>query len=185
MKVCFLAPELLPNRGGVGSYSIGLIRELSKRLEVVVVSPRRWEGSETYGAPEIEAYFDHKVRAMVISESRDNFVYNARFQMALVREFPAFERAERFDLVHSQHAHMPDLLSGALNPKPPTGPYRSTARSRVSGTEFEKPTSREGAGDGRPVAGRVGTLPCRGRALGPRATRATNTLPSPIGRGAS
>ena len=120
MKVCFLAPELLPNRGGVGSYSIGLIRELSKRLEVVVVSPRRWEGSETYGAPEIEAYFDHKVRAMVISESRDNFVYNARFQMALVREFPALERAERFDLVHSQHAHMPDLLSGALNPKPPT-----------------------------------------------------------------
>jgi glycosyltransferase involved in cell wall biosynthesis len=120
VKVCFLAPELLPNRGGVGSYSIGLIGELSRRVEVVVVSPRRWEGSETYGAQEIEAYFDHKVRAMVISESRDNFVYNARFQLALVREFPALERAERFDLVHAQHAHMPDLLSGALNPKPPT-----------------------------------------------------------------
>ncbi|MGC2289827.1 MAG: glycosyltransferase family 4 protein [Thermoplasmata archaeon] len=120
MKVCFLAPELLPNRGGVGSYCIGLIRELSQRVEIVVVSPRRWEGAETYGAEEIEAYFDHKVQARVISESRDSFVYNARFQTALLRRFPALERAERFDLVHSQHAHMPDLLSGALNPKPPT-----------------------------------------------------------------
>jgi glycosyltransferase involved in cell wall biosynthesis len=120
VKVCFLAPELLPNRGGVGSYCIGLIRELSRRLDVVVVSPRRWEGSETYGAPEIEAYFDHRVRAIVISESRDSFVYNARFQTALLRRFPALERSERFDLVHSQHAHMPDVLSGALNHVPPT-----------------------------------------------------------------
>lgn len=120
MKVCFLAPELLPNRGGVGSYSIGLIRELSRRVDVVVVSPRRFEGTETYGADEIEAYFDHKVQARVISESRDAFVYNARFQVALLRQFPALERAERFDLVHAQHAHMPDLLSGALNHEPPT-----------------------------------------------------------------
>lgn len=144
MKVCFLAPELLPNRGGVGSYCIGLIRELSRRVEVVVVSPRRWEGSETYGAPEIEAYFDHQVRAEVISESRDSFVYNARFQAALLRQFPTLERAERFDLVHSQHAHMPDLLSGALNPTPPTV---RTVHSTIEGQrEGIREADRQGGG---------------------------------------
>jgi glycosyltransferase involved in cell wall biosynthesis len=148
VKVCFLAPELLPNRGGVGSYSIGLIRELSRRVEVVVVAPRRWEGPETYGAGEIEAYFDHRVKARVISEARDSFVYNARFQLALVREFPALERAERFDLVHAQHAHMPDLLSGALHPKPPTV---RTVHSTIEGQrEGIREADRQG-GDRDPV----------------------------------
>lgn len=120
MKVCFLAPELLPNRGGVGSYSIGILRELSRTLDMFVVAPRRWEGEESYGPREIEAYFDHRIRADVISEARDSFVYNARFQLALLRHFPALERAEHFDLVHAQHAHMPDLLSGPLHTGVPT-----------------------------------------------------------------
>lgn len=120
MKVCFLAPELLPNRGGVGTYSIGILRELSRRIEMVVVAPQRWEGGESYGSAEIEAYFGHRIRAVVISEARDSFVYNARFQLALLRNFSSLERAERFDLVHSQHAHMPDLLSGLFRSEPPT-----------------------------------------------------------------
>lgn len=120
MKVCFLAPELLPNRGGVGTYSVGILRELSREIDVLVVAPQRWEGQESYGAREIEAYFDHRLRAEVISEARDSFVYNARFQWALLRDFPGLERRERFDVVHSHHAHMPDVLSGVLNRRPPT-----------------------------------------------------------------
>lgn len=134
VKVCFLAPELLPNRGGVGTYSIGVLRELTRQADVVVVTPQRWEGTETYTASQVEAYFDGRLRAETVSEARDSFVYNARFQWALLRRLPALVRREGFDVVQSHHAHMPDLLSGELGPMPPiVRTVHSTIRGQREG----------------------------------------------------
>lgn len=120
MKVCLLAPEFLPNQGGVGSYCVELARQLASRVDLTVVTLVRRKGTETYDREAMEAYFDHRLRVHTISEARDSFLYNGGFQWALLRRLPALFRSESFDVVHSQHAHMPDLLSGEFVDGPPT-----------------------------------------------------------------
>jgi glycosyltransferase involved in cell wall biosynthesis len=115
MKVCLLAPELLPNQGGVGSYSVALARELSKLVDLSIVTILREKGGVTYDREEMEQYFDHRIRIHTISKAGDTFLYNARFQAAVLRELPHFVTQDGYDLIHSQHAHMPDLLYGELH----------------------------------------------------------------------
>jgi glycosyltransferase involved in cell wall biosynthesis len=115
MKVCLLAPELLPNQGGVGSYSVGLARELSARVDLHIVTVLRRKGKEIYNREEMEEYFGHRLRVHTISKADDTFLYNARFQEAVLREMPRLQAENQFDLIHSQHAHMPDLLYGQLH----------------------------------------------------------------------
>jgi hypothetical protein len=40
MRVCMLAPEFIPVWGGVGTYTIGLLRHLPKTYEVHVIAPK-------------------------------------------------------------------------------------------------------------------------------------------------
>ncbi|MFH1072563.1 MAG: hypothetical protein V1743_04000 [Nanoarchaeota archaeon] len=46
MKLAILAPEFVPTWGGVGIYTVELVRELAKfpELEIHVITPRRGEG---------------------------------------------------------------------------------------------------------------------------------------------
>ncbi|HEV2231013.1 MAG TPA: glycosyltransferase, partial [Thermoplasmata archaeon] len=55
-----------------------------------------------------------------ISVARDSFVYNLGFQAAVLRRLPALLRTEGFDVIHSQHAHMPDLLLRFALERPPS-----------------------------------------------------------------
>ena len=119
MKVCLLAPELLPNQGGVGSYSVALARELSKLVDLSIITILREKGSVTYDRDQMEEYFDHRIRIHTISKAGDTFLYNARFQSAVLRELPRFVAQDGYDLIHSQHAHMPDLLYGQLHHEVP------------------------------------------------------------------
>ncbi len=119
MKVCLLAPELLPNQGGVGSYSVALARELSKLVDLSIITILREKGGVTYDRDQMEAYFDHRIRIHTVSKAGDTFLYNARFQSAVLRELPRFLEQDGYDLIHSQHAHMPDLLYGELYHKVP------------------------------------------------------------------
>jgi len=115
VKVCLLAPELLPNQGGVGNYSVELARELAKKVDLTIVTLVRRKGRVTYSREEMEQYFDHRVRIYTVSEADDTFLYNARFQWAILRKLPRLLADNGFDLVHSQHAHMPDLLYGTFH----------------------------------------------------------------------
>ena len=110
MRVCFLAPELLPNQGGVGTYSVELLRQMAGRVDLTVLAPLRERNGERYDAARIEAFFGNRFEVRTISAARDTFVYNARFQRAVRREVGRLVRSGEVDLVHSQHAHMPDLL---------------------------------------------------------------------------
>ena len=100
--------------GGVGTYSVALVRELSRIADVTVLTLTRMQGSVVYRRAEMEEAVEHRARVYPIAEARDTFLYNAKFQVELLRRLPAFVRAERFDIVHSQHAHMPDLLAGPM-----------------------------------------------------------------------
>lgn len=130
MKVCMFAPELLPNRGGVGSYCVGLLRELSRTVDLTVLTPQWWLGSESYTARQIEAYFEGRLRVLITSEARDSFLYNPRFQWSVLRTLPGLLKRERFDLFHSHHAHMPDILSRPFHPEIPTA---RTVHSTIEG----------------------------------------------------
>jgi glycosyltransferase involved in cell wall biosynthesis len=110
MRVCFLAPELLPNQGGVGTYSVELLRGLAGRVDLTVLTPTRRKGAVVYDRERIEEYFGHRLTVRTISEAKDTFLYNVAFQRAVRRYLRAVRPEDRFDLVHSQHAHMPDLL---------------------------------------------------------------------------
>lgn len=109
-RICFLAPELLPNQGGVGTYSIELLRRLAGRVDLTVLAPVRRKGTEVFDRRRMEEYFGHQVTVATISEADDTFLYNVAFQRGVRRFLRAVRPEDRFDLVHSQHAHMPDLL---------------------------------------------------------------------------
>lgn len=110
MKVCLLAPEFLPNRGGVGTYSVDLSRELGRKVDLTVVTLIREDKTHQYTVPEMEAAVGGAARVLPISVARDCFVYNFGFQAAVLRRLPRLIRGEGFEVLHSQHAHMPDLL---------------------------------------------------------------------------
>ena len=120
MKVCLLAPEFLPNHGGIGVYCSELVRTLRDRVEFTVLTLQRHEGGRTMTQDELEAYFDHRVEVRTLSEARDNFLFNAGFQVAVLRKLRRLLPTGSFDLIHSQHAHMPDLWSGMVHHTPPT-----------------------------------------------------------------
>jgi glycosyltransferase involved in cell wall biosynthesis len=119
LKVCLLAPDFLPVWGGAGTYAIELARELAGRVDLTILTLERRNGSGTFTRERMEEALDHRARVEVLSEARDNFRYNAAFQMAVLRRLPALVRQEHFDIVHSQHAHMPDLLFRRFNHSPP------------------------------------------------------------------
>ncbi len=109
LKIAMLAPEFLPNWGGAGTYSILLARELSKLDEIHVFTTLRG-GGQIISMKNIEDYFDGRVKIHILSTAKDRFFYNAIYQFNVSRRIPNLLRTEKFDLVHSNHAHMPDLL---------------------------------------------------------------------------
>jgi len=108
MKIAMLAPEFLPNWGGAGTYSILLARELSKVDEIHVFTTLRNQGQHS-PEKEIEEYFKGRVNVHVLSTAKDRFFYNAIYQLNVARKLPQLLETENFDIIHSNHAHMPDL----------------------------------------------------------------------------
>lgn len=79
-------------------------------VDLTVVTLTREDGSHHYTILEMEDAIGGAARVLPISVARDCFVYNLGFQAAVLRRLPRLLRGEGFDVLHSQHAHMPDLL---------------------------------------------------------------------------
>jgi glycosyltransferase involved in cell wall biosynthesis len=109
-RVCFLAPELLPNQGGVGTYCVELLRGLAGRADLTVLTPLRRKGEVVYDRRTLEEYFGHRFEVETISAADDTFLYNVAFQRAVRKYLNDRAQRNRFDIVHAQHAHMPDLM---------------------------------------------------------------------------
>lgn len=120
LRVCLLAPDFLPVWGGAGTYSVELAREIGRMVDLTVLTLERHNDAGSVTQAQMEETLQHRARVVVISSARDTFRYNAGFQMAVLRKLPQLVRQERFDLVHSNHAHMPDLLYGSLYHSPQT-----------------------------------------------------------------
>jgi glycosyltransferase involved in cell wall biosynthesis len=112
MKVCFLAPEFLPIVGGVGTYTTELIKNLPSDIEVFVIAVKRMNNNSncSFNTAEIEKYFNKRVKIFYITEAKDDFLYNAQFQLACLKWVPRIAKIEGIDLFHSHFGHMPDLF---------------------------------------------------------------------------
>ena len=134
MKLAFLAPEFLPCLGGVGIYSVNLVKELSKcsDLDIHVFTPIR---GKDYDKNRILDYFGHRIKLHNISVASDDFMYNLAFQYQVFRQLPRYHQLYGYDLLHAANlVNMPDIFLKFRNlPIPMVTTVHTTIRGQVQG----------------------------------------------------
>jgi glycosyltransferase involved in cell wall biosynthesis len=137
MRVVLIAPEFIPNWGGIGTYCIELARYLSVQndIELHVVAPLRRMGSIEYSRSKILGYFSERIHVHLLGSADETFLYNAGFQLNIWRYLPQILKEQRIELIHSQHAHMSDILFqlSASHHVPSITTVHSTVRNQYEG----------------------------------------------------
>lgn len=140
MRTVLIAPEFIPNWGGVGTYCIELARSLSARsdIELHVVAPLRCiDGSNTkYTESQILDYFHHRVHLHMLGKANETYLYNMGFQYRTWKHLPDILKEYQIELIHSQHAHMPDIMlkwAGISHRVPTVTTVHSTVRNQYEG----------------------------------------------------
>jgi len=138
MRVAFIAPEFLPTWGGLGPYSVELIKNLYQRnIDIHLLTPRR---GKNYDVRKVLDYFNSGITIHNVSTAKDYFFYNVKFQLALVRRFLTLHRKYSFDIVHvSNLVNMPDFFLKMLKVSVPTvTTVHSTLRSQSHASGITK-----------------------------------------------
>jgi len=140
MKIGLIAPEFLPNWGGVGTYCVELAKHLAEnqKCEVHVITLlrniRAFDGSNiSYTKSDMLEYFGNKIHVHIISDAKETFLYNSEFQYQLFRKLPKIVQENHLDLLHSQHAHMSDILCKLRLKIPTVTTIHSTVKTQVQG----------------------------------------------------
>jgi len=143
LKIGLIAPEFLPNWGGVGTYCVELVKNLCKdpNLEIHVITLlrniKRIDGSDSsYTETDILNYFNNKIHLHIISGASETFLYNSQFQYQLFRQLPEIVKENEIELLHSQHAHMSDILSKLRLKTPTVTTIHSTVKNQVDGIKI-------------------------------------------------
>ncbi|MDD1769267.1 MAG: glycosyltransferase family 4 protein [Methanomassiliicoccales archaeon] len=107
MKVAIITPEFLPNWGGIGTYAAQLAKHLPDDFEVHIISlSRDKKGEKQESLPGIT----DRITLHTLGKARDTFLYNSQFQVNLLRDFKSLQAKHGFDVLHANHAQMPDLF---------------------------------------------------------------------------
>jgi glycosyltransferase involved in cell wall biosynthesis len=116
MKIAIATPDFLPNWGGIGTYVTLLAKDLPEDIEVHVITLSR------EGPPERSEFTGDlldRIHIHYLGKAADFFAYNNQFQFNLLLKFKALKAQYKFDLVHANHATMPDLFLRFLDPETP------------------------------------------------------------------
>ncbi len=136
MRVAIATPEFLPNWGGIGTYVTLLARELPDDIEVHVITMRRGSGPEV--TRETKEILD-RIHVHYLGSAEDYFLYNSQFQLDMLFRFKALKAQHRFELVHANHAQMPDLFLRFLDAETPSlTTVHTTIDSQRMGTRRSK-----------------------------------------------
>ena len=136
MRVAIATPEFLPNWGGIGTYVTLLAKEMSDDVELHVITLRR--GSLSDLTPETKEILD-RVKVHYLGSAEDFFLYNSQFQLDMLFKFKALKAQHKFDLVHANHAQMPDLFLRFLDAETPgLTTVHTTIDSQRMGTRRSK-----------------------------------------------
>ena len=104
MRICLLTPEFLPTSGGIGTYTYNLAQGLRSRAEVHVVTAAGQNGAKV--DPGLDGVQVHTIHPDGVNPKS----LGLSFQFAAFRRLPELDRTHRFDVVHSNHAYMSDIL---------------------------------------------------------------------------
>lgn len=112
MKVCLLAPELYPIWGGGGTYAISLLQNLPKEVEVDVLASRRKvpEDKDDLSQELSQINLGDNIRVHNLTSGKDTFFSHATFQYLCYKWVPKLNKERHFDVIHSQHQPMSDIL---------------------------------------------------------------------------
>jgi glycosyltransferase involved in cell wall biosynthesis len=111
MKVCFLAPELYPIWGGGGTYAVGLLKYLPKDVEIYVLATQRKVPEDKDTSKESVNFVSDNVHVINLAcDEKSTFFSQANFQRLCYKWIPRLHKECRFDLIHSQHQPMSDIL---------------------------------------------------------------------------
>ena len=136
MRVAIATPEFLPNWGGIGTYVTLLAKEMSDDVELHVITLRR--GSLSDLTPETKEILD-RVNVHYLGSAEDFFLFNSQFQLDMLFKFKALKAQHKFDLVHANHAQMPDLFLRFLDSETPgLTTVHTTIDSQRMGTRRSK-----------------------------------------------
>ncbi len=116
MRIAIITPEFLPNWGGIGTYVYHLAKFMPSEFEIHVITLSRdapASGSEEPATSPV-------AQVHSIGKAKDQALYNGQFQLDLYRSIRRLQRAYGFDLLHANHAQMPDLLVRLLGTDIPT-----------------------------------------------------------------
>lgn len=131
MKVAIATPEFVPNWGGVGTYAALLAKNLPSEFDVHIISLSRGEGPVTAEDRDIL----DRVTLHSLGTAKDTFIYNSQFQYSLWRKFDRMQSECHFDLVHANHAQMPDLFLRMFGTQVPSiTTIHTTIRSQRMGS---------------------------------------------------
>lgn len=131
MRVAIATPEFLAEWGGVGTYAAMLAKSLPDEFDVHIITLK--PSKEFNNLKHNEAL--ERATIHTIGSASDTFVYNSRFQLNLMRKFRSLQSEQRFDLLHSNHAQMPDLLLKFFRIEiPSVTTIHTTLKSQMMGT---------------------------------------------------
>jgi glycosyltransferase involved in cell wall biosynthesis len=141
VKVAIVTPEFMPNWGGIGTYVAQLAKHLPAEFEVHVITLSRADPGR---GPSGTSTIDGRITLHPLGTASDFFLYNNQFQANLFRRFKALQEENRFDLIHANHAQMPDLLLRILDGHLPTvTTVHTTIGSQRFGTKRSEMALRE------------------------------------------
>lgn len=113
LKLCMISPEFFPVWGGVGSYTIELLKHLPENVDVHVVTLKR--NISTLNASglkgkSIDSVLGRPITIHYLSTANETFFYNLAFQYECLKTIPKLHSEHRFDILHSHLSHMPDIF---------------------------------------------------------------------------
>lgn len=137
----------MPNWGGVGTYCVELAKHLSENKDIevhVITLARHIKGSNIeYTESDILDYFKNKICLHIMSNAKETFLYNAEFQYQVFRKLPKVIKENGIELLHSQHAHMSDILLKLRNSSsikiPTITTIHSTVKTQYQGIKVTNP----------------------------------------------
>ena len=117
MRIAIVTPEFMPNWGGIGTYVEQLAENLPNECDVHIITL----GRKTHGNAALETdEVPSRIKLHTLGQAGDFFLYNSQFQVALLREFKHLDSKYHFDILHANHAQMPDLFLRLLGHSVPT-----------------------------------------------------------------
>ncbi|MEE9197180.1 MAG: glycosyltransferase family 4 protein, partial [bacterium] len=128
MKVCLLTPEFLPMWGGVGAYTYNLATQLRDEVEIHVLTAENGAGKDETLIP--DGVQVHSIPTHGAAPETSPLT----FQLGVRRRLPRLAEKHGFDIVHTNHAYMSDLLLRSKKGMPTVLTVHTTLDTQSTGT---------------------------------------------------